>query len=161
MTTTLITFKVLAEGRVRHKTISFEHNFEVIPAQTWNNLTLPSTSVEEQVMDWLDRQDKTTLMQKHGWDIILNYWPKKLKIKGAEVKSFARYCDPIFKRYPSLLPPFEIVASQFRQKIFGKRLSNEAKLKYIVDHITSMQTGALAAIDYLAAMLDKQVERLR
>lgn len=80
-------FKIKAidlRGKVFHLTKSFDApDFQPIPAKKWEGLELPETSIEEQLMDWMDNQDKWQFMVDNDIAVILDYWlpqPKKKKV---------------------------------------------------------------------------------
>lgn len=78
---TIITFKALRRGRVVHKHVPIYHNFEELPSTEFNGITFPPTSVESQVIEQLDNMDKSDLMFKYDFDIILDYYPKRKREK--------------------------------------------------------------------------------
>lgn len=133
MATTIITFKALSNHRIIRKNIPIEHNFEVIPPTMFNGVELPATSIESQVIDYLDEIDKTDLMIKYEFDIILDYWPKKAKKKKNEIKEFIDYCNPYIQQFPELEKPFRAVISESKDVLFGKRKSNETKFKEVLN----------------------------
>lgn len=135
MATTIITFKALGDHRIIRKNIPIEHNFEVIPPTVFNGVELPATSIESQVIDYLDGIDKTELMIKYGFDVIIDYWPKKTKRKRNEIDDFVMFCKPYIERYPTLERPFRAVISESKDVLFGRNKSNETKLKEVFNMI--------------------------
>lgn len=60
-------------------------DFEIIPSKKLNKIELPETTIESQLMDWLDNQNKEELMIEKNVSIIFDYWivkknPVKLTI---------------------------------------------------------------------------------
>lgn len=75
-----IKFKALTyHGKVIFFTKEFDcPDFEVIPSTNFKGIDLPETTVETQIIDWLDEQDKSSLMSENDLGIIIDYWiPKK------------------------------------------------------------------------------------
>lgn len=95
---TKVTFKVLSDRKVIQKTLEIEHpRFEEIPEQMFNGIKLPRTSIESQVIDYLDSIDKRDLMVENDFDIIIDYWPCKKRSKNGkdkEIKEFIKFCKP-------------------------------------------------------------------
>lgn len=159
---TIITFKAISERRVVHRNIPIEHNFEEIPAQMFQGVELPPTSVESQVIDMLDETDKSQIMIDYDFDIILDYYPKKhRKKKVDELKEFMEYCQKIVDKIPSFKRPLEAIISESKD-LFGKGKSNEAKLKEIIKRYELIMKGADGAFilmnNILASSLKTQIE---
>jgi len=75
-----IKFKALTyHGKVIFFTKEFDcPDFEVIPSTNFKGIDLPETTVESQIIDWLDEQDKDSLMIEKNLGVIIDYWiPKK------------------------------------------------------------------------------------
>lgn len=55
-------------------------DFQVIPARhihvkfQTESILLPETSINQQIMDWMDEQDKTDLMIERNLHLIFTYW---------------------------------------------------------------------------------------
>lgn len=159
---TVITFKAISERRVVHRNIPIEHNFEEIPPTKFHGVELPPTSVESQVINMLDETDKSQIMVDYGFDIILDYYPKKpRKKKVDELKEFIEYCQEVVDKIPSFKIPLEAIISESKD-LFGKGKSNEAKLKEIIkryDLIIKGVNGAFILMDnILASSLRRQIE---
>jgi hypothetical protein len=133
--TTKVTFKALTDDRrLVHKTIPIHHNFEVIPEQEFMGVMLPPTSVEYQVIHFLDEQDKSELMVKYGFYMIIDYYvKKKRKTKADEFEEFRKFLAPYFAEFPTLKRPFEAIISESKDTLFGKGKSNEKKLKEVIN----------------------------
>lgn len=133
--TTKVTFKALTDDRrLVRKTIPIHHNFEVILEQMRNGIMLPPTSVEYQVIEFLDKQDKRELMNKYGFYMIIDYYvKKKRKTKTDEFEEFRKFLAPYFAMYPQLKRPFEAIVSESKDTLFGKGKSNEKKLKEVIN----------------------------
>lgn len=79
-----IKFKALTyHGKVILFTKEFDcPDFEVIPPIKFKGIELPETTVESQIIGWLDEQDKSSLMIEKDLGVIIDYWiPKKNKVK--------------------------------------------------------------------------------
>lgn len=79
-------------GETFHLTLQIDvPEFQPIPAKKWDGLDLPETSIDSQIMDWFDNQDKKDIMDKHDISIIIDYWiykPKKRKKKATVEELF-------------------------------------------------------------------------
>lgn len=143
---TKIVFKVLQRGKVLHKTLSIEHSdYNVIPSEEFNGFELPPISIESQVIDYLDNIDKSDIMAKYDWDIILDYYPKKQrkrKKKIDEVADFIEYMRPIVESFPDLQIPIEVVIHAAKNELFGCQKSNFQK---------AMEVLKMAELSYVAA----------
>lgn len=79
-----IKFKAMT---LRGKTVYFTKKFQcpdfkVIPGINFKGIQLPDTTVESQIIDWLDNQNKFELMVEMDLGCIINYWiPEKKKAK--------------------------------------------------------------------------------
>ena len=79
---TKVKFKAIShQGEVVYFTHEFEHpDFEVKPPSEFLGVKLPETTIESQVIDWLDSQDKKSLMYDKDVYGIIDYWiPTKVK----------------------------------------------------------------------------------
>lgn len=125
---TKVTFKALRCGKVVHKTIPIEHDFKVIPPCVIMGATFPETSVEYQVIEYLDSIDKSDLMVKYDFDIIIDYWVKRTEPKRNEVKEFLEFCEPLFAEMPSLRRQLSAVCYEMQDTLFGRGKSHATKL---------------------------------
>ena len=109
---TIVTFKALRDGVVVYKNIPIYHHFQELPAEEFNGIQLPATSVESQVIHYLDEIDKRDMMIQYDFDIIIDYFPKKKRVKKNEIEEFVKFCKPYLDLYPQLTRPFEAVISE-------------------------------------------------
>lgn len=146
---TKIVFKAISSGRVVHKTIPIEHpKFDVIPSEVFLVYELPPQSVQSQVIDYLDSVDKSDIMIKYGFDIILDYYPKntrKRKKKVDEVSDFIEYMRPIIESQPDLQEPIEAVILMAKDELFGHRKSNLQKAKEVFKMAEMSYCAAIGA----------------
>jgi hypothetical protein len=162
MGVTVITFKAISERKIVHRNIGIEHNFEEIPPTKFKGVDLPATSVESQVIDMLDETDKSQIMIDYGFDIILDYYPKKpRKKKTDELKEFMEYCQEVVDKIPIFKRPLEAIISESKD-LFGKGKSNETKLKEIIKRYELIMKGVNGAFDMmnniLASSSRKQID---
>lgn len=162
MTKTLITFKALSNHRVVKKDIPIEHSFHVIPATDFYGVKLPAISIESQVIDYLDSIDKRALMVEHDFDIILDYWPKKIRRKKDEVAEFIEYCTPYIQRFPTLKRPIGAIIHESSGVLFGKNKSNETKFKEVLNMLNVTNKVIAGVCDIIDGILksdnNKQLE---
>ena len=157
MDKTVITFKAItSDRRIVYRNISIEHEFEVIPSRIWRGIELPSTSVEEQVMNQLDETDKSQIMIDNDFYLILDYWPKKpRKKKVNEIAEFMKYCEPLFVENPTLKRPFEAIISEHKDSLFGKKKSNKTKLNEILNIYSMILKASIATIRMIENGIEK------
>lgn len=155
--TTKIVFKAMSDGRIVHKTIPIEHpKFDVIPSDVFLGYELPAQSVQSQVIDYLDGIDKSDIMAKYGFDVILDYYPKKHKVRKQridEVTSLIEYMRPIVELHPELQRPIEATISEAREELFGNGRSNEAKAKEVLRMVNISLKAATGAYKSITKML--------
>ena len=158
--TTKVTFKALTDDRrLVRKTIPIHHNFEVIPEQEFMGVMLPPTSVEYQVIHFLDEQDKSELMDKYGFYMIIDYYvKKKRKTKADEFEEFRKFLAPYFAEFPTLKRPFEAIISESKDTLFGKGKSNEAKLKEVMNAHEMIMKGVHGAVNMILKNINKTLE---
>lgn len=160
MAKTIITFKALSDHRIIKKDIPIEHSFQVIPPSVFAGVTLPATSIESQVIDYLDSIDKRDLMAEHDFDVILDYWPKRTRKKRDEVAEFIEYCKPYIQRFPQLKRPFGAIISESKDVLFGKNKSNETKLKEVLNMVGISNKVAMGTFDVISRILNSSNGKL-
>lgn len=146
---TKIVFKAISGGRVVHRTIPIEHpKFDVIPSDVFLGYKLPPQSVQSQVIDYLDNVDKTDIMIRYGFDTILDYYPKKPRIREKrvdEVADFIEYMRPLVESHPDLQMPIEAVIRVAKDELFGYRKSNLQKAKEVLKMAEMSYVAAIGA----------------
>lgn len=146
---TNITFKALQRGMVVRRTLSIEHpDYDIIPSEEFNGFELPPISIESQVIDYLDSIDKSDIMAKYDWDIILDYYPAKQRIspmRGDEVADFIEYMRPLVESRPDLQMPIEAVILMAKDELFGCQKSNLQKAKEVLKMAEMSYVAAIGA----------------
>lgn len=127
---TKVCFKALNNHRIIKKIVPIEHNFEIIPASEFKGYILPETSIESQVIDYLDNIDKSDIMLKYDFDIIFDYYIPKKRRKRNEIEEFIEYLKP----YISVETQRSVraIISEAKDVLFGKGKSNETKAKELL-----------------------------
>ena len=146
---TIVTFKALRNGVVVYKNIPIYHHFQELPAEEFNGIQLPATSVESQVIHHLDEIDKRDMMIQYDFDIIIDYFPKKKRGKKNEIEEFVKFCKPYLDMYPYLIRPFNAVVSESKDILFGKGKSNEQKFKEALNLISVSLKAAEGAMNLI------------
>lgn len=145
---TIITFKAFKDRKIVYRNIPIKHDFKEIPESEFQGVKLPPISIESQVINYLDEIDKTELMEKYGFDMIIDYYPKRRsKTKEEEIYEFMMYCEPLFKEHPEYKRPFEGIISDHKDFLFGKRKRNDTKLLEIMSIYNMVMKGANGAMD--------------
>jgi hypothetical protein len=146
---TIVTFKAIRKGKIIYKNIPIYHHFQELSSEEFSGIQLPATSVESQVIHYLDEIDKRDIMIKYDFDIIIDYFIKKKRVKKNEIEEFVKFCKPYLDLYPQLTRPFEAVVSESQELLFGKRKSNEQKFKEVLGLIKVSFKAAEGAIDLI------------
>ena len=152
---TIVTFKALRDGVMVYKNIPIYHHFQELPAEEFNGIQLPATSVESQVIHYLDEIDKRDMMIQYDFDIIIDYFPKKKRVKKNEIEEFIKFCKPYLDLYPQLTRPFEAVISESQELLFGKRKSNEQKFKEVLGMINVSFKAAEGTMNLMNKILKR------
>ena len=127
-----------------------------MPETDFNGIKLPDTSVESQVINYLDEIDKSDMMIQHNFDIIIDYFPKKKKVKKNEIEIFIKFCQPYLDMYPSLIRPFEAVISEAQNIIFGNNKSNEQKFKEVLKMIDISFKASTGTMEIINTILNRE-----
>lgn len=155
---TKIVFKAISGGRVVHRTIPIEHpKFDVIPSDVFLGYELPPQSVQSQVIDYLDSVDKTDIMIRYGFDTILDYYPKKPRIRkktDCELTDFIEYMRPLVESHPDLQMPIEAIIRMARHELFGHRKSNLQKAKEVLKMAEMSYAAAIGAYKNIGRIFD-------
>ena len=155
---TNITFKALQRGKVVRKTLSIEHpDYNIIPSEEFNGFELPPISVESQVIDYLDSVDKSDIMERYGFDIILDYYikkPRKRTERVDEVADFIEYMRPLVESHPDLQMPIEAVIRMAKDELFGCRKSNLQKAKEVLKMAEMSYCAAIGAYKNIGRIFD-------
>lgn len=125
---TKVCFVALSNHKIVRKIVPIEHDFETIPESEYLGHKLPEVSIEHQVITWLDVIDKSDIMLKYDFDMIIDYYiPKKKKKKNDEIAEFIEYLRPYITE--DMYRPIEAIISEAKDILFGKGKSNETKVK--------------------------------
>lgn len=152
--TTKITFKALKQGKVVYKNLSIEHpNYDIIPSEVFNGFEMPPVSIESQVIDYLDSIDKSDIMVKYDWDIILDYYPYKKKARKKEIEEFIEYMRPHIEMSPSLIRPVEAVISEAKDILFGHGKSNKTKAKEVFKMLNMSLLASRGTMDAIVKIV--------
>ena len=150
---TKIIFKALRRDKVVRKTLSIEHpNYDIIPSESFNGFEMPSISIESQVIDYLDSIDKSDIMAKYDWDIILDYYPYKKKVRKNEIEEFIEYMRPYVEMFPSIIRPLEAVISESKDILFGHGKPNKTKAKEVLKMLDMTLLASRGTMDTIIKM---------
>lgn len=153
---TKIKFKAIRDGRMVYKTILVEHpTFEPIPPIVFDGVQLPETPIEYKIMEYLDEIDKSDIMVKYDFDIILDYWIPKKKAKANEIEEFFAYMQPLVDVNPDLRVPLEKIISESRSVLFGKGKSHKTKAIEVVNMLNISYKVANGVMDMVLDVLKK------
>lgn len=149
---TIVTFKALSNRKIVYKNIPILHDFVELPAEKFMGIKLPRTSVEYQVINYLDEIDKSEIMSKYGFDMIFDYYVRKKQKKqrlSDEFKDFVNYIKPTIGENPILKRPFEAIISESYDVLFGYKKSNAQKLKEVINSYTMITKAVGGTLDTL------------
>ena len=153
---TKITFKGIDDyGRVIRRTIPIEHNFTEQPAEEFMGVLLPPISVEDQVIEYLDTIDKSDIMNKYGFYIILDYYPYVKRNKKKEFEEFIQYLSAIMPIDRSVIA----IVSESKDVLFGKGKSNYAKAVELINMQRIAFKAAGGMLEMINKMLNPKYER--
>ena len=156
---TKVTFKGLSGGKIIYRHIHIRHNFSIRPEEEFLGYKLPAQSVESQVIDYLDTIDKSDIMLKYNFDIILDYWVPKKKKKVNELQSFIEYLKPYIT--PNTQRPIEAIISESKDILFGKGKSNYEKSVEVFTMLKMCYKSSSGTIDILRKILEESNYKLR
>lgn len=146
--TTKVKFKAIRGGRIVYKTISIEHpKFEPSPPIIFDGVQLPETPIEYKIKECLDEIDKSDIMVKYDFDVILDYWIPKKKAKANEIEEFFVYMQPLVDASPELRVPLEKIISESKDVLFGKGKSHLTKAKEVINILNISYKVASGVID--------------
>ena len=153
---TKIIFKGIDDyGRVIRRTIPIEHNFTEQPAEEFMGVLLPPVSVENQVIEYLDTIDKSDIMNKYGFYIILDYYPYIKRNKKKELEEFITYLSAIMPIDRSVIA----VISESKDVLFGKGKSNYTKAVELINMQQIAFKAAGGMLEMINKMLNPKYER--
>lgn len=151
---TKVCFKALSNRKIVERIIPIEHNFEIIPAIEFNGHILPETSIESQVIGYLDTIDKSDIMAKYDFDIIFDYYIKKRRRKRNEIEEFMEFLKPYITA--EMQRPVEAIISESKDILFGKRKSNETKAKEVFTMLRIANKSISGTFSAINNFLDKR-----
>lgn len=158
---TIVTFKVLIDKKIKRVNIPIEHDFKEIPQRGFRGVSLPPTTIDEQVIEMLDNMDKAEMMADHGWDVILDYEVRKpKKSKENEMQVFATFCEPYLAKFPQLRVAFVAVMKNSANVLFGKRKSNETKFMEVLSLIDTAYKASIGTMDWITSILNGNQKKL-
>ncbi len=150
---TKVKFKAIRDGRIVYKTIPIEHpKFEPSPPIVFDGVEFPETPIEYKIMEYLDEIDKSDIMVKYDFDVILDYWIPKKKAKANEIEEFFAYMQPLVDVNPDLRVPLEKIISESKDVLFGKGKSHRTKAIEVINMLKISYKVANGVTDML---LDK------
>lgn len=150
---TKVTFKGLSEGKIIFRHIQIKHDFSIIPGEIFLGYQLPAQSVESQVIDYLDSIDKSDIMSKYNFDIIIDYWVPKKKKKRNEIQEFIEFLKPYIT--PDQYRPVEAIISEMKDVLFGKNKSNEQKAMEVLTVLSISYKAGVGALNIVQKMFNQ------
>lgn len=150
--TTRVKFKALTHSG---KTIFFTEkidtpDFKTTPETEFLGATLPEIPATAKVIDWLDVQDKTLLMEKRGLKIIFDYWIPK-KSKKSSVVDVLKTLD----LDDQALIDLGAIYKRIEPSLKGKAI--EAKVKILLSHYLIAIQAKTAAFKHIVDF-SKEIE---
>lgn len=121
-------------------------DFEVIPGKEINGHKFPPTPIGIQLMDWMDRQDKSGLMDEKDLGLILDYEVFKPK-KHVPLTDFIKALD----LDPQVVVDMGAIYEKIKPSLKGK--SNVEKTKIILSHLTVAYQAAGAAYKHMGNLI--------
>jgi hypothetical protein len=116
-------------GKIVHFTKEIEcPDFKVIPPSVYDGIELLETSINRQIMDWLDEQDKSDIMISKDLYLILDYYIPEKKIKTT-LKDLLINLDLSEKLMIDILAIYKEIKPLLKNK------SAESQLEIILSHL--------------------------
>lgn len=118
------------------------------------NGTILISSIEDQIINYLDNNDKIEIMEKYDMQIIIDYYVHRSKKRVSEKESFAQFLAMLNTNGvidDKLLYDIRAYAS-ISKTLFGRRKSHHTKLKEIFDGISIAQK---IAINYYEKIIER------
>ena len=145
---TNITFRVIADHRIRSKTIPIEHGYKEYTAslngQSW------VISEKSQVMEMLDNMDKSDMMAQYGWDIIIDYYPTPQRSKRSVQEEVEEFLAVVTPHIPAdMLRQFSAITYEARDILFGKGKSVNEKIKEILTMMDISDKSIRGLLEFL------------
>lgn len=150
---TKVIFKGLSEGKIIHRSIQIKHDFSIIPGEIFLGYQLSAQSVESQVIDYLDSIDKSDIMLKYNFDVVIDYWVPKKKKKRNEIKEFIKFLKPYIT--PDQYRPVEAIISEMKDVLFGKNKSNEQKAMEVLTVLQISYKAGIGALTIVSKMFNQ------
>lgn len=156
-----ILFQVIQDRKKKLRKIILDcPDFIEIPEIEFKGKIFPKTSIEEQIMEWLDNLDKFPIMVENDWEIIIDYKIWKKKEKKNEILDFVNYIQPYLTSMPYLVRPFEAIISECKDILFGKGKSNNTKALEILSIIRVSELVASSTLTMVENMFNKDKDKL-
>ena len=157
--TTKVKIKAIRGGRIVYKTIPIEHpKFEPSPPIVFDGVEFPETPIEYKIMEYLDEIDKSEIMVKYDFDVILDYWIPKKKDKANEIEEFFAYMQPLVDASPDLRVPLEKIISESKGVLFGKGKSHKTKAIEVMNMLKISYKVAHGVMDMVLNILKNKEE---
>jgi len=121
--------------------------FSVIPGKEWKGISLPETSVESQIMDWFDEQDKKHIMDSKDVSIILDYWIPEKKQKQPSLLEVFKALNASEKMILDAMAVYK----EIKDLLKGKSVTEKVRL--IFSHMNIGYTASGVAYDRIGAIL--------
>lgn len=128
-------------------------DFEVIPPKKLNDGELPEITVESQIIDWLDEQDKSNLMIEKDLGVIIDYWIPKKKEKKSTIVDYLKKANLSEQLMLDLLAVYK----KIKPIIKGK--SVEYQIHMMLSHLSIGYDAAANAYKHISNIL--QVENIK
>ena len=153
---TKVEFTVIRDHEIETLILPIEHDFEVLPPDTFDGIELPETSIEYQVMTYLDELDKSRIMEENYIDLIIDY---KIYAEVDEVQELYDYLQPLVDSDESMRIPLESVISESRDILFGCGKTVEQKAFEVIRMVDISYKAAIGALKMINNILGtKKIE---
>lgn len=144
-----IKFKALTyHGKVIFFTKEFDcPDFEVIPSTNFKGIDLPETTVESQLVGWLDEQDKSSLMIEKDLGAIIDYWIPKKKEKQFTILDYLKQA----KLSEQMILDLMAVYKEIKPLLKGKSVKTQIQMMF--SHLNVGYMSASNAYGRILAIL--------
>jgi hypothetical protein len=136
--------------------IPIEHNFEIEPPIIYNGIKFPETSIEYQLMNYLDEIDKSQLMLEYDLDMIIDYHIYYEHKEEDEIKELFYFLQPVVDMNENLRIPLESIIFESKEILFNCGKTTEQKAKEVLQILGISYKSMTGIMNTLLEKLDNK-----
>jgi len=142
-------FKVMTyNGAIKYITKTFDcPDFQVIPPKEYQGRVFPETTIQYQLMDWMDTIDKRDFMIENDLGVIINYWIPEAKQKKETVLDYLKQANL------SKEMTLDLIAIYHKIKPILKGKSIESQIEILFSHLSVGYQAIITSNEKIINML--------